>query len=92
MLSRSIVLVRLGVRRSLIVLRLCTLRFTRALGVAAYDFDPISMHLVRIVKFEVDIFDDERPNVVAEAIGVKMSLRGPSQRHRLRLLWHSNPP
>lgn len=32
------------------------------------------MYRVRVVQFEVDIFDDERPDFVAESICVKMAL------------------
>lgn len=33
------------------------------------------MDLVRVVELEVDILDNERPNIVAEAVGIEVSLR-----------------
>ena len=44
------------------------------LRVAAHDLDAVGVDLVRIVELEVDIFDDERPDVVAEAVCVEVTL------------------
>jgi hypothetical protein len=33
------------------------------------------VHLVRVVELEVDVLDDERPDVVAETVGVEVTLR-----------------
>jgi hypothetical protein len=43
------------------------------------------MDLVRVVKLEVDILDYERPDVVAETVGVKVTLQ--RQRISLRVLY-----
>lgn len=32
------------------------------------------MDLVRIVEFEIDVLDDECPDVVAEAVGIEVTL------------------
>lgn len=45
-----------------------------ALRVTADDLDPVCMDLVCVVELEVDVFDDESPDIVAEAVGVEMSL------------------
>jgi hypothetical protein len=50
------------------------LSLTRALGVAANDLDPVGVDLVRIVELKVDVFDDECPDIVAEAVRIEMSL------------------
>ena len=44
------------------------------LRVTADDLDPVGVHLVRVVKLEVDILDNERPNVVAETVGIEVAL------------------
>lgn len=46
-----------------------------ALRVTANNLDPVGVDLIRVVKLEVDILDNERPDVVAEAVGIQMSLR-----------------
>ena len=46
----------------------------RLLGATAHDLDFISRHVGGIVQLEIDVFDQERPYVVAEAVGVKMAL------------------
>lgn len=57
----------------------------RALRVAADNFDPIGMYLVRVVELEIDIFDNESPHIVAEAVRIEMSLEKPFQQTRLLL-------
>lgn len=42
------------------------------------------MDLVRVVQLEVDVLDDEGPYVVAEAVGVEMSLQ------RRTSVWHAS--
>lgn len=44
------------------------------LRVTANDLDPVGMHLVGIVELEVDVLDNECPYVVAEAVGIEVSL------------------
>ena len=45
------------------------------LGLTADNLDLINFNLLRIVELELDVFDDEGPHFVAEAVGVEMSLR-----------------
>lgn len=33
------------------------------------------MNLVRIIELEIDVLDNERPNVVAETVGIEVALR-----------------
>lgn len=51
------------------------LRFTRTLRVTTHNLDSVRVYRVRIVQLEVDVFDDEGPYFVAEAVSVEMSLR-----------------
>ena len=44
------------------------------LGVAADDLDLVRLDITRVVKLEVDILDQERPNLVAETVGIEMTL------------------
>lgn len=53
---------------------LCLLCFSRSLCVAAHDFDTIGLHSVLIVELEADIFDKEGPDLIAEPIGVQVTL------------------
>lgn len=46
----------------------------RAFGVATDNFDSVGMYLVGVIELKVDVFDDKGPDVVAEAVGIKMSL------------------
>lgn len=46
----------------------------RSLCVAAHDFDSIGLNSVLIVELEVDIFDKEGPDFIAEPIGVQVTL------------------
>ena len=50
------------------------LRLAGTLRVAADNLDPIGVDRVGIVQLEVDIFDDERPNIVTEAVGIEVPL------------------
>lgn len=50
------------------------LSLTSLLVCAADDFDFVGVNRVLVVELEVDIFDGERPHVVAESVGVKMAL------------------
>jgi hypothetical protein len=51
------------------------LGFTGALRVTADNLDSIGVDLVRVVELEVDILDNESPNVVTEAVGIEVTLR-----------------
>jgi hypothetical protein len=50
------------------------LDLSRPFRIARDNLDSIAVYRVRIVKFEVDVFDDEGPHFVAEAVCVEMSL------------------
>jgi hypothetical protein len=51
------------------------LRVARSLAVAAYDFDLIRMdRLARVLHLEYDILDQESPDLIAEAVCIKMAL------------------
>lgn len=52
----------------------CLLCFPRALRVAGYDLDAVGVDRVRVVELEVDVFDDEGPYVIAEAVCIQMAL------------------
>ncbi len=43
---------------------------SRLLAVAADDLDPIGVDRLRILHLEVHILDQERPDLVAEAVGM----------------------
>jgi hypothetical protein len=44
------------------------------LALAGNDLDPLCLNSVGIIKLELDILDNERPDFVAEAVGVEVSL------------------
>jgi hypothetical protein len=44
------------------------------LALAGNDFDPLRLNSVGIIKLELNILDNERPDFVAEAVGVEVSL------------------
>lgn len=46
----------------------------RLLRIAAHDLDLLSRDIVLIVQLEIDIFDKEGPDFVAEAVGIQMTL------------------
>jgi hypothetical protein len=50
------------------------LDFTRTLRVTADNLDSVGVDLVRVVELEVDILDDERPDIVAETVGIEVTL------------------
>lgn len=43
-------------------------------ALARNDFDLLGFNAVRIVQFELDVLDDERPDLIAEAVGVEVPL------------------
>jgi hypothetical protein len=51
------------------------LYFARALCVAADNLDTVGMDLVRVVELEVDVFDNEGPDVVTETVGIEVALQ-----------------
>lgn len=51
-------------------------------GVTADNLDTVGVNLVRVVELEVDILDNEGPDVVTEAVGIKMSLSMVHQHER----------
>lgn len=44
-------------------------------GLAADNFDLLNFDLLGVVKLELDVFDDESPNFVTEAVGIEMALK-----------------
>lgn len=63
----------------------CSLWITWLLRIAAHDFDFLGLHVVLVVKLEVDVFDEESPDVIAETIGIQMALHStPSITHSLK--------
>jgi hypothetical protein len=44
------------------------------LALAGNDLDPLCLDGVCVIKLELNILDNERPNFVAEAVGVEVSL------------------
>lgn len=51
---------------------------SRPAAVVAHDLDLISRERLRVVHLERDVLDDEGPDVVAEAVGVEVTLGAPS--------------
>lgn len=46
----------------------------RLLRIAAHNLDLLGCDIVLIIELEVDILDEERPDFVAEAVGIQMTL------------------
>jgi hypothetical protein len=57
------------------------LGFTRTLRVTADNLDPVGVDLVRVVELKVDVFDYECPDIIAETVGIEVTL----QRQRISL-------
>ena len=51
-----------------------SLLLPRLLRIAAYNLDLLRRDVILVVELEVDILDEERPDFVAEAVGVQMTL------------------
>jgi len=51
-----------------------SLHLTRTLRVAAHDLDLVRRDGVRIIEFEGDVLDNERPDLVAETVGIEVAL------------------
>ena len=49
-------------------------KLARALAVATHDLDLVGSEVTTVVELEVDIADQECPDIVAEAIGVEVAL------------------
>ena len=60
---------------------LSRLGLARTLRVTGDDLHAVGMDLMGVVQLEVDILDDEGPYVVAEAVGIEMSLRSFKSAH-----------
>lgn len=60
---------------------LSRLGLARTLRVTGDDLDAVGMNLMGIVQLEVDILDNKGPYVVAEAVGIEMSLRSFKSAH-----------
>ena len=50
------------------------LLFARPLGVTTDNLDLVRLYCRTIFEFEVDIFDIERPHIVAEAVNIEVAL------------------
>lgn len=44
------------------------------LALASNDLDFLGFNIVGIIQLELDVLDDERPDLVTEAVGVEVSL------------------
>ena len=51
-----------------------SLLLPRLLRITAHDLDLLRRDIVLVVELEIDIFDEERPDFVAEAVGIQMTL------------------
>ena len=51
-----------------------SLLLPRLLRIAAHNLDLLRRDVILVVELEVDILDEERPDFVAEAVGVQMTL------------------
>jgi hypothetical protein len=51
------------------------LYFAGALGVTADNLDTVGMDLVRVVELEIDVFDNEGPDVVTETVSIEVALQ-----------------
>jgi hypothetical protein len=51
-----------------------TLCLAGTLAVAADDLDPVRRHRGLVIQLECDILDQERPNFVAESVGIQVTL------------------
>lgn len=66
----SVLLKGVQLQSSTCQVRASALCLSRALGIAANDLDSVGMDVVRIVKLEVNIFNNEGPDFIAETVGV----------------------
>jgi hypothetical protein len=46
------------------------LGFSRTLAVAANNLDPVGLHGLLAIEFESNVLDQERPDFVAETVGI----------------------
>ena len=51
-----------------------SLLLPRLLRIAAHNLDLVRRDIVLVVELEVDILDEERPDFVAETVGIQMTL------------------
>ena len=51
-----------------------SLLLPRLLRITAHDLDFLRRDIVLVVELEIDIFDEERPDLVAETVGIQMTL------------------
>lgn len=59
-----------------------SLRLARSLAVAAHDLHPVRIDGSLVVEFELDILDQECPDLVAESVGIKVALCKVKERER----------
>lgn len=60
-------------------------------GVAADNLDSVGVYLVRVVQLEIDILDNESPDVVAEAVSIEVSLQVDLQPSTLQFQTNAKP-
>lgn len=51
------------------------LLLARLLAVHRHNLDLVCRQRLGVVELEVDVFDDKRPYIVAEPVGVEMTLK-----------------
>ena len=52
----------------------CRLLLPRLFRIAAHNLNLLRRDVVLIVQLEIDVFDEERPNLVTEAVRIQMTL------------------
>jgi len=50
------------------------LLLSRLLRIAAHDLDLVRLNSILIVELKVNVFDQERPDFIAKAVGIQMAL------------------
>ena len=55
------------------------LSLARTLCITADNLDAVGVDLVRVVELEVDVLDNEGPDVVTEAVGIEVALHSTGQ-------------
>lgn len=58
------------------VFRHPSLLLPRLLRIAAHNLNLLRRNVILIIELEIDVLDEERPDLVAEPVGVQMTLFG----------------
>lgn len=65
-------------------MKISLLRISRPFAVAAHNLDLIRLHrLTRVLHLECDVFDQKGPDLVAETVGIKVTLERQPRLHLL---------